>query len=109
MQHVRAHPVPPSQRTTEPVPAELEALVLACLAKAPAHRPASARDLAERLLAVPERETWDATTARAWWHRVDRLGAERATAAALPTATLTIDLGRHAAPDDAPGAHQEAA
>ncbi len=109
MQHVRAHPVPPSQRTAEPVPAELEALVLACLAKAPAHRPAGARDLAERLLAVPERETWDATMARAWWHRVDRLGAERATAAALPTATLTIELGRHAAPDDAPGAHQEAA
>ena len=53
LQHLQAPPEPPSRRTTRPIPAELEALILDCLAKRPEDRPASAADVAERLAAVP--------------------------------------------------------
>jgi len=43
--HVSQPPVPPSRRTGNPIPAELERLVLACLAKEPADRPQSASEL----------------------------------------------------------------
>jgi serine/threonine-protein kinase len=53
LKHLQQPPDPPSQRTDRPIPAELEAVVLACLAKRPDDRPATARELAERLAAVP--------------------------------------------------------
>jgi serine/threonine-protein kinase len=53
LKHLQHPPVPPSQRTDQPIPAELEALVLACLEKQPDDRPRSAAELAERLTAVP--------------------------------------------------------
>ncbi len=48
-QHLQAAPVPPSERTELPIPAALERLVLACLAKKPEERPQSARQLAQSL------------------------------------------------------------
>ena len=53
LKHLQQPPVPPSRRTDRPIPAELETLVLACLAKRPEDRPQSAAQLAERLAAVP--------------------------------------------------------
>src|SRR5689334_8320011 len=50
--HVSQPPVPPSQRTGNPIPAELERLVLACLAKQPADRPQSASELNAALAAA---------------------------------------------------------
>jgi serine/threonine-protein kinase len=50
--HVSQPPVPPSQRTGNPIPAELERLVLGCLAKDPADRPQSASELNAALAAV---------------------------------------------------------
>ena len=44
--HLQDAPVPPSQRAEIPVPPALERVVLACLAKQPADRPASAAALA---------------------------------------------------------------
>ena len=44
MMHVHREPEPPSQRSGRASPAELEALVLACLAKDPDDRPRSADD-----------------------------------------------------------------
>jgi eukaryotic-like serine/threonine-protein kinase len=64
--HLREQPVPPSQRTTLPIPAALERLVLACLAKKPEDRPRSAADLA-RALASVEGEPWTEARAREWW------------------------------------------
>jgi hypothetical protein len=50
-----------------PIPAELEALVLSCLAKNPDHRPKSARDLLQRLDAVALEQPWTDARAREWW------------------------------------------
>ena len=55
LQHAQAAPEPPSSRTESPIPAELDAIVLACLAKDPSERPQTARELARRLEAVPAR------------------------------------------------------
>jgi serine/threonine-protein kinase len=66
VQHARATPAPPSTRTELPIPPELDAIVMACLAKDPADRPQNARELARRLEAVPVSE-WTPELARAWW------------------------------------------
>jgi serine/threonine-protein kinase len=65
--HVNREPEPPSRRTTSPIPADLETIVLACLAKDPADRPATADELAMRLASVPMAEDWTPVRAREWW------------------------------------------
>ena len=45
LHHAQTPPAPPSTRTEQFIPADLEALVMACLAKDPAARPQSAREL----------------------------------------------------------------
>ena len=67
IQHTQATPVPPSARTEMPIPKELDAIVLACLAKNPSDRPQTARELARRLEAVPVSHEWTPEVARAWW------------------------------------------
>jgi len=42
-------------------------LVLSCLAKDPAHRPQSARELSLRLAAVDGASAWTQERAREWW------------------------------------------
>jgi serine/threonine-protein kinase len=64
--HLQATPVPPSRRADVDVPPALERLVLACLAKAPADRPGSAREL-DRLLAEVAIGPWGEEEARRWW------------------------------------------
>ena len=64
--HARTPPVPPSQRTATPVPADLEAVILACLEKDPAQRPQSAGALADRLFSCSP-TGWTAAEARSWW------------------------------------------
>jgi serine/threonine-protein kinase len=67
MHHVETPPEPPSRRATVEVPSELDAIILACLAKRPEERPGNARELADRLAACPQREPWTAERAHAWW------------------------------------------
>jgi eukaryotic-like serine/threonine-protein kinase len=67
--HVHREPEPPSRRTSLPVPAELEAIVLDCLAKNPADRPQTADELAARLASVPLAREWSGIRAREWWDR----------------------------------------
>jgi serine/threonine protein kinase len=67
MQHVQAEPRRPSQRVEEPVPAALEQLVMACLEKDPARRPATAEALSDRLDAVLLPSEWTAERAEEWW------------------------------------------
>jgi serine/threonine-protein kinase len=68
LQHVQATPVAPSARTSLPVPESLEQLVLSCLAKDPAARPQSAKELLRGLAAV-NGATWTEERAREWWTR----------------------------------------
>jgi serine/threonine-protein kinase len=65
-QHLQAVPVPPSERTELPIPATLEHLVLACLAKKPEERPQNARQLAQSLATI-DGMTWGEEEARRWW------------------------------------------
>jgi tRNA A-37 threonylcarbamoyl transferase component Bud32 len=63
---IRDVPVRPSLRTELSVPAELEAVVMACLAKDPDARPQTADQLARMLAAVPG-QPWTQRRAEAWW------------------------------------------
>lgn len=69
MLHAESSPEPPSHRTTVEVPPELDALILACLAKQPGERPGSAQELTERLAACQVREPWTDERAVAWWEQ----------------------------------------
>ncbi len=82
MQHLHAEPVLPSQRTELAVPRELDALVLACLAKDPEARPAGAAALRRELRAVPLAESWTDEHAERWWRlHMPELVVEAPTAA----------------------------
>lgn len=64
--HLQSEPRPPSQRTNNQVPADLEKIVLRCLAKIPADRPQSAAELARSLQSVSVRG-WSDDEAAQWW------------------------------------------
>jgi serine/threonine protein kinase len=49
------------------IPAALDDLVLSCLAKDPANRPQSARELSLRLGEVEGATAWTQDRAREWW------------------------------------------
>jgi len=67
LQHAQAPPAPPSARTDLPIPPALDDLVLSCLAKDPAKRPQSARELSLRLAEVEGANAWTQDRARDWW------------------------------------------
>ena len=73
LQHAGTAPAPPSSRTERPLPKALDDLVLCCLAKDPAQRPQSARELSRRLAEVGGANQWTQDDAREWW--VTHLGA----------------------------------
>jgi hypothetical protein len=50
-----------------PIPRALDELVLSCLAKDPANRPQSARELSNRLAEVEGASAWTQDRAREWW------------------------------------------
>jgi hypothetical protein len=64
--HLRAQPIPPSQRGALSIPTALERLVLACLAKKPEDRPQSAAELARSLSGI-EGDPWNEEQALQWW------------------------------------------
>ena len=64
--HLHAPPPPLSERTANPIDPEFERLILACLAKRPDDRPASAAALAAQLGAIAV-DPWTEADARAWW------------------------------------------
>jgi serine/threonine-protein kinase len=98
MQQVDAAPTPPSEALGRPLPAELEALLLRCLAKDPADRPASAAALAAALAKLPEATAWTEDRAADWWqayaagHRPWPVTGDRTPS----LATITIDLAARA-------------
>jgi serine/threonine-protein kinase len=71
MHHVHTPPVPPSVRSELPIPAALETIVLSCLAKNPADRPQSAKELSRMLAGVDPVNAWTEEQARGWWVKHD--------------------------------------
>jgi serine/threonine-protein kinase len=67
--HLHSQPVPPSERLGRPVPAGLERLILACLEKEPARRPATAAELRDALGDLDDVGSWGERDAREWWQR----------------------------------------
>jgi len=66
VKHVQETPRPPSSRAPHAVPADVDALVLACLAKDPEQRPRDGEAVYEMVRACASRE-WDGRSAREWW------------------------------------------
>ena len=93
--HLQAAPIPPSIRSGRPIPEELERIILACLAKQPADRPASAKEVAERLTSV-DLAPWSPEEAQAWWEA--NLGAAAPASAVVPPSPgpthIEVALGR---------------
>jgi eukaryotic-like serine/threonine-protein kinase len=71
-QHLHATPKPLADVVPD-IDTELEKLVLSCLAKDPAERPASAHALREALARCPSRPQWTDDMARSWWAIHERL------------------------------------
>jgi plasmid stabilization system protein ParE len=67
LQHAQTPPISPSARTELPIPPALDDLVLSCLAKDPAKRPQSARELSLRLAEMEGASAWTQERARDWW------------------------------------------
>jgi serine/threonine-protein kinase len=67
LHHAKTAPTPPSALTELPIPTRLEQLVMSCLAKDPADRPQSARELSRRLGELDGSNDWTQERARAWW------------------------------------------
>jgi serine/threonine protein kinase len=76
--HVNTAPAPPSRHSTFDVSPALDELVLSCLKKKPSDRPATARELSDRLGACDVETAWTREDARWWWET--RLEPERAVA-----------------------------
>lgn len=68
LQHVQEDPVAPSRASEVPIPAELDRIVLDCLAKNPDDRPADAAALYRRLSECPVPDPWDRDRAVEWWN-----------------------------------------
>ena len=90
--HLHSVPEAPSKRLGAAVPPALEALVLACLAKSPDARPASAAELARALDACRGECAWTTEDAAARW-RERRTRPVPEAGASLGTAP-TIDVAR---------------
>jgi serine/threonine-protein kinase len=67
MQHVHDEPIPPSRRTEQAIPREIDDLVLACLHKDPDRRPHSAEELGRLASGYKTANTWDQQAAKKWW------------------------------------------
>jgi eukaryotic-like serine/threonine-protein kinase len=65
--HLHTTPAPPSTRTPNAVPPDLEAVILQCLRKRPDDRPRDARTLRQALERCTMTPRWTVEEAAAWW------------------------------------------
>jgi serine/threonine-protein kinase len=72
--HLR-EPVPPPRGLRPDLPADLEVVVLRCLAKDPAGRYADVDQLEQALAGCACAGTWTEADARAWWHQEEAASA----------------------------------
>ena len=98
--HMLEQPIPPSKRLGKGPSADLEALVLRCLAKDREARPSSATELRSALLGCKDAEHYDPQAARAWWcsrgTELRTRGRPAGQSKANPPTTLTVSrFGGH--------------
>ena len=105
---IRSHlhdPVPALRsRVKGWLPAELEAIVIRCLAKDPEDRPADARELAEllRSIEIPLEHAWTDDRAQAWWAHHRPKG--EASHSSAPTMAERLLVPTEESPTAAPSA-----
>ena len=89
-------PIPPSQRTTQPISADMEKLLLRCLEKDMNARPSSASALQTQLLALPTAAEWMVAARLAWWDAYEKqtatTGNQMPSTSSTPLPTVSIDL-----------------
>jgi serine/threonine-protein kinase len=81
LKHVNDPPPPMRQVSELDIPEDVESLIMACLAKSPEERPASAPELAQRIARVQEQVgEWTPQQAQDWWnlHLADLVQVPRA-------------------------------
>jgi serine/threonine-protein kinase len=92
--HLHDEPVPPSQRIDKAIPADLEQVVLQCLAKQPGDRPSSAAALEAALAACEDANRWGQADAREWWraHGAEVSGLVIDESAPMSRTEMLIDM-----------------
>jgi hypothetical protein len=98
--HAHTTPPRPSTRSELPIPASLEDLVMECLEKDPARRPASAEAVSTRLDAVPLESPWTVERAERWWamHRPPPADARRVAEVLLSQEGRELRIGPRVRP-----------
>jgi len=93
-EHLHTPPTPPSERLGKPIAADLERLVLDCLAKDPAARPQTAAELQDRLEQLEDFGRWTVADARTWWahHRAEVAERLEERVEQASERTIEIDL-----------------
>ena len=87
-------PIPPRQRTTQPISAAMERLLLNCLEKDMNTRPSSALELQKQLLALTTAD-WTPTARFDWWNTHEKSATtknEIPSASSTPLPTVSVDL-----------------
>jgi serine/threonine-protein kinase len=100
--HLVMEPVPPSSRLGTALPADLEAIILKCLAKERDARFESATALRMALLGCVDAAKYDASAASQWWRDRRSAAPKVAPSEIISTSapTMAIDLrGRNEAAD----------
>ena len=92
-QHANNDPVPPSRRSELDIPAELDSVILTCLAKHPDDRPHSAGELSRRLAVAVNGGTWSEERAHRWWDRHHPEAGKPEPTSEFRHLTKTIDVG----------------
>jgi len=95
--HLTATPIKPSQRTANPISAELEETILRCLEKERNLRPQSVGELRALLLTSPRASDWGLESRAAWWanyqdQEIRRAGKGDQRASSPINATVKIDF-----------------
>jgi tRNA A-37 threonylcarbamoyl transferase component Bud32 len=86
MHQVKDLPVRPSERLGKPVSPDVEELLMRCLAKNPASRPANARELDEALARCRNAADWTRELADEWWRKFAAVQSEKTMVTTPPVA-----------------------
>jgi len=94
LDHVQKEPLPPSCRTEQPIPREIDDLVRACLHKDPNRRPQTIEDVLELVCRCRTADEWDQSAAKRWWqiHLPELMSPVRS---GMDTDRQTVRFGAH--------------